>query len=283
MQRITQPTQLETIESNKFIGELPKMKNSAITFSGENNILFCGKDVVLSDCNINFNGNNSVIYLCSSRHEYKLNVTANHNCAFYAGKDNYFNGILNVVLSEQKHVFIGNEGLFSFGIWLRVADPHLVYSVADKKRRNYSKSIFLGDHIWVGQSAMILKGTKIHSGSIVGALSVVANKKIPSNTSWAGNPSKEIAQGVFWDGACVHGWTDAQTKARSTFNSEKYIYNYQKNQFVDFDKIDSDLSRSDGADKKFSVLKSISDNADKNRFAFSRQEEKSTFKKLFSK
>lgn len=197
MQRITQPTQLETIESNKFIGELPKMKNSAITFSGENNILFCGKDVVLSDCNINFNGNNSVIYLCSSRHEYKLNVTTNHNCAFYAGKDNYFNGILNVVLSEQKHVFIGNEGLFSFGIWLRVADPHLVYSVADKKRRNYSKSIFLGDHIWVGQSAMILKGTKIHSGSIVGALSVVANKKIPSNTSWAGNPSKEIAQGVF--------------------------------------------------------------------------------------
>ena len=130
---------------------------------------------------------------------------------------------------------------------------------------------------------MILKGTKIHSGSIVGALSVVANKKILSNTSWAGNPSKEIAQGVFWDGACVHGWTDAQTKARSTFNSEKYIYNYQKNQFVDFDKIDSDLSRSDGADKKFSVLKSISDNADKNKFAFSRQEEKSTFKKLFSK
>ena len=125
-----------------FFSSTSVLLNSAITFSGENNILFCGKDVVLSDCNINFNGNNSVIYLCSSRHEYKLNVTANHNCAFYAGKDNYFNGILNVVLSEQKHVFIGNEGLFSFGIWLRVADPHLVYSVADKKDVIIQKASF---------------------------------------------------------------------------------------------------------------------------------------------
>ena len=283
MQKITEPTQIESLENNKFIGELPKMRNSTISFFGENNILFCDKDVVLSDCNITFNGSNSVIYLSSSSHAYKLNVTVNHDNVFYVGTNNYFNGVLNAVLSEQKHIFIGNEGLFSFGIWLRVADPHLVYSVADKKRRNFSKSIFLGYHVWIGQSAMILKGSKIHSGSIVGALSVVANKEILSNTSWAGNPSQEITQGIFWDGTCVHGWTDTQTQAHMTFNSDKYVYKYQKNHFIDFAKIDTDLSQANSSDEKYCILKKISDNTNKNRFAYNHPEEKPAIRKLFSK
>lgn len=69
-----------------------------------------------------------------------------------------------------------------------------------------------------------LKGTVIGSGSIIGGAAVVAGKTIPSNTSWAGSPARQIARGVFFDGACVHGWTAEQTAASQTFASDKWIY-----------------------------------------------------------
>ncbi|MBQ8228931.1 MAG: hypothetical protein IJZ88_07960 [Clostridia bacterium] len=197
MLKVTESEQLNNVHDNKVLGKMPVMNNSSITFNGENNILFCEDNVTLVNCNIVFNGNNSVIYLCSSRHAYKLNVTTNHNSSFYVGRNNYFNGVLNAILSEQKHIFIGDDCLFSFGIWLRVADPHLVYDVAEKKRRNLSKSIFLGDHIWIGQSALILKGTHIHSGSIIGALSVVANKKSLPILRGQATPQKSLPKVFF--------------------------------------------------------------------------------------
>lgn len=162
---------------NKFIGSTPVMKNSTMNFKGEDNILYCEDGVTLVNSKLIFNGSGSVIYLRKNYFEYILNVTVNNSCTFYMRKDNYINGTLNVVVSEHTNVFIGNNGLFSFGIWLRTADPHLIYDCKNGKRLNYSKSIYLGDHIWVGQSAMILKGTSVESGSIIGAMSLVSGKK----------------------------------------------------------------------------------------------------------
>lgn len=113
---------------------------------------------------------------------------------------------------------------FSFDVWIRTADPHLVYRVEDSSRINPSRDVVIGDHVWLGQSAMLLKGTVIGSGSIIGGAAVVAGKTIPSNTSWAGSPARQIARGVFFDGACVHGWTAEQTAASQTFASDKWIY-----------------------------------------------------------
>lgn len=90
-----------------------------------------------------FNGNNSVIYLCRNKHLYKLDVVTYNNSAFYVGQNNYFNGKLSAILSEQKHIFIGDDGLFSFGIWMRIADPHLIYHTDSKKRINPTKAFIL--------------------------------------------------------------------------------------------------------------------------------------------
>ncbi len=198
MLKITDPSLLNDLpQNNRFIGTLPTLDNSSIIFNGKNNILYCDEHIHLTNSILTFNGNNSVIYLCRNKHLYKLDVVTYNNSAFYVGQNNYFNGKLSAILSEQKHIFIGDDGLFSFGIWMRIADPHLIYHTDSKKRINPTKSIYLGDHVWIGQSAMILKGTQIHSGSIIGALSVVSGKEIPSNTSWAGNPSRKIAENIF--------------------------------------------------------------------------------------
>ena len=48
--------------------------------------------------------------------------------------------------------------------------------------------VHIGDDVWVGAGAIILKGVTIGAGAIIGAGSVVT-KSIPSNTVAAGNPA----------------------------------------------------------------------------------------------
>ena len=189
MSVITEPDMFNNLDNNnRFIGTLPQMKNSKVIFNGSGNTLICEGGVNLVNSCINFNGDNAVVYLSKSKYNYIISVSTNVENVFYMGKDNYINGILNVILSEGKHCLIGDNCLISFGIWMRNADPHLVYDCASNRRINPTKSIFIGDHVWIGQSAMILKGTKIDSGSIIGAMSLVAGKCINSNESWGGNP-----------------------------------------------------------------------------------------------
>ena len=217
MIKVTQPEMFASLENgNRFMGELPEMVNSSVTFTGKNNVFFCEKRVKLNNTNIKFNADNAIVYLCENNNDYKLSLNVYNGNVFYSGKNNYFNGVMNVILSEQKHLFIGNDCLLSFGIWVRNADPHLIYDVESHNRINPTKSIFIGDHVWVGQSAMILKGTQAESGSIIGAMSVVSNKKIDANSSWAGNPAKKIKDGVFWNRPCVHTWTEKQTAVKFT-------------------------------------------------------------------
>lgn len=111
------------------------------------------------------------------------------------------------------------------------------------KRINPTKSIFIGDHVWIGQSSMILKGTKIGSGSIIGAMSLVSGKEIPSNTSWGGVPARQLETDIFWVGSYVHTWKEKETLASEIYNDNIYIFNKNKSDDISFDEIDIQLSQ----------------------------------------
>lgn len=267
----------EQLGTNQICGVFPQMKNSSIYFNGQNNILFCEEGVQLSDTFLLFNGNHSVIYLGKNKHEYKLGVTVYHHSVFHMGRDNYINGKMNIILSEQKHCFIGDNGLYSGGIWMRNADPHLIYNCTEGKRINPTKSIYIGDHVWIGQSAMILKGTQIDSGSIVGAMSVAAGKKILHNTSWAGNPVRQVASDIFWDGACVHAWSDKQTEDsldygrfvdnyRKGCDKEAFVFHYDAQESIGYDELEQTFSSKITPEEKVAYLKKLHSKVRKNRF-----------------
>ena len=187
-------------------------------------VFSCGEDVTLVGAKLMFGGPNSVVFIGAHNRSLRIEVDVHGGCVFAIGSKTYTNGPLHASVSEGRSLLIGDRGLFSFGVWIRTADPHLVYRIEDMWRINPSRDVIVGDHVWLGQSSLLLKGTTIGSGSIVGAASVVAGKTIPSNTSWAGNPARQIAQGVFFDGASVHEWTPEQTAQSEFFSSKKWIY-----------------------------------------------------------
>ncbi len=222
VETVAEGSLLRDLKDNRFIGELPELINSRISFKGTGNIFFCEKGVVLRDSKLLFNGSDSLICLSGSRHAYKLDVAIYSSSVFAIGEGCYINGVLHAIPSERCNIVIGKGGLLSFGIWMRTADPHLVYDADSKGRINQSKDVMIGDHVWIGQSSIILKGSQIGSGSIVGAGSIVAGKRIPSNTSWGGNPAKMIKENVIWDGRCVHAFSECDSARYETCPDESF-------------------------------------------------------------
>lgn len=277
-------TELEGLNKIMVDAEKASITNSTITFNGNNNIVVVEDGAKILNSRITFNGDNSVLYLSRSRHNYLFDLTLNTQSVVYFGSDNYINGPITAVTSEGHNIVIGNDGLFSYGICIRVADAHVIYSVETKTRLNPSASVFIGDHVWVGQNAMIFKGTNIGSGAILGAGSVAVGKKIESNTSYAGNPARKIKGGVFFEKPCVHRWTQSEIEKNNKCDNNAHIFGDGEIKRIDIEALDSALlNKADSAEKLEIIEKIVASDRTKNRFYLPENKKSSKKKGLFKR
>lgn len=89
------------------------------------------------------------------------------------------------------NITIGNNVAISENVIIRDSDNHNIEGVVN------SAPIVIGDNVWIGMGAMILKGVTIGEGSIIAAGAVVT-KDVAPNTIVAGVPAKEIRKDVTW-------------------------------------------------------------------------------------
>nr|WP_050008085.1 acyltransferase [Butyrivibrio sp. WCE2006] len=272
-------TESNSQDHNSILGDPSKIINSSINFVGRNNILYCEPGVVLENATLNFNGDNSLVYLGKSRGSYKLKVELYNDCVFKIGADSSIHNQMVVILSEQRHCIIGKDNMISWGVMIRDSDPHLLYDTESKRRINLSKSVYIGDHVWIGQNSLILKGTQIDSGSVIGASSVVASRHVTSNTVWAGNPARKIRENILWDRPSVHLWKEEMTDASLSFdnylqyigaekkNADDFVYKYNEDESLDYDEIDKKLNECTSAEKRLGFLIDLESGIKKNRFA----------------
>lgn len=240
--------------------------NSAITFQGKNNILVVEKGAKICNSKIDFRGSNCVCYLSGNHHIYYLDVVLNESCCVFVGSNCYMNGTLHLIASEHQNILIGKDGLFSFGIFVRTADPHLIYDCTTKERVNESRSVLLGDHIWVGQNVLLLKGTTAGSGSVIGGGSVVAGKRVPSNVVVGGNPGTIIRRNIFFSEESVHAWKKKDTRAAKIMDTDQWIYARDENT-RSLKKIDRELKKKRDAREKLAYLEQeFVERQEKNRF-----------------
>ena len=101
----------------------------------------------------------------------------------------------NSVLNCFDYIEIGNGTMISDDVRIQDSDNHGVYENGIAKE--ITKPIIIGDHVWIGKNALILKGVTIGNGAIVAAGSVVV-KDVSAKTLVAGNPAKVIKDNVEW-------------------------------------------------------------------------------------
>ena len=101
------------------------------------------------------------------------------------------NGLL-IIAAES--VEIGDGCLIGGGVQILDFDAH---GVAPGERRTSIgrvAPVVLGKNVWVGNGAIILKGTRIGDDSIVAAGAVVAGGEFPGGVIIAGNPARVAAE-----------------------------------------------------------------------------------------
>ena len=247
-------------------GETPVFKQSRIVSESPDNMIFCERGVTLNNSTITFVGSGNLVYLSSNYHTYNLDLRIYRDSVFFMDENNYMNGNLNILCQEHQNVLIGKEGVFSYGIHFMTADAHLIYDIKNDKRINESKSICIGDHVWLGSFASIFKGTIIGSGSIIGGTATVTGKTVPSNTIWAGNPAKKIKDSVFWQKNCPNLYDVKQTDLSMSSQKKEGIF-CKDDYTLDFNEVDERLINCrDDVKSKLEIITSIRENNRKNRF-----------------
>lgn len=148
-----------------------------IIILGDNNKILIEDGVGLKDLTIYMGGNNNLVHI---KHRTMI-----------AGRT-------ELAVMEGKKIVVGEDSLFSANITFRAGDSHSVLDSETGERINPSKDIIVGNHVWVGNTVIVTKGTTIGCNSVVATGSVLTGKEFPENCAIGGNPAKVIKLGINW-------------------------------------------------------------------------------------
>ena len=104
----------------------------------------------------------------------------------------------NVNISCRGKIKIGHRVAIGPNVVIRDSDDHaIIKNNRDSAKENCASDVIIGDDVWIGTNAIILKGVSIGNGSVVAAGSVVT-KSCPPGSLIAGVPAKVIRSNVVW-------------------------------------------------------------------------------------
>lgn len=153
------------------------LHNSEICFKGHGNTLLIGDNCFLNGLKLIIEGNNNHITI---------------------GNNVFVLDDTRIYVVDGSGVTIGDGCMFSDHIEIRTTDNHSIYDRSTGRRINYEKDIVLGQSVWLGMHTILLKGTQLAEGTIVGAGSLVSGVHDTPNAVIAGNPAKLLRKNVAW-------------------------------------------------------------------------------------
>ena len=174
-------------------------KGLTININGNNNVIKIHKDTKFVSSFIQIGNDNCDITIGKSDL-----LSFNLRCCF--GEGQFFKigngtqiGQASFFLDEKSGVEIGKNCMFSNDVTVWATDGHGIIDLNENKIINSPKEpVVIGNHVWIGFGATILKESKISDNSILGAKSVLAKKINEENVVIAGNPAKIIRRNINW-------------------------------------------------------------------------------------
>jgi len=104
--------------------------------------------------------------------------------------------VSNTRVIAYADIEIGDDCIIGWESQLMSGDGHPVYK--DGQLINAPRPIKIGNHVWIGSRAVILKGVTVGDGAIVAANAVVT-RDVPPGAVVAGNPAKVVQDNITWE------------------------------------------------------------------------------------
>lgn len=135
---------------------------------------------------------------------YQKGLTTGHGCridasnkknTLYIGKDARFGDYVHINAEEK--IVIGDNILTASKVF--ISDTSHGYYKGDCQtspetnpslRVDHTTPVFIGDNVWIGENVVILPGSKIGNGCVIGANTLINGKQFPDNTMIGGIPGK---------------------------------------------------------------------------------------------
>ena len=134
-------------------------------------------------------------------------------CSFSIGKQGHcsvgdFSLLNGALVMAEEEITIGKHCLISWNVGLADSDFHPIdpalrmqdtialsayYPNKPERPRIGTSPIHIGDNVWIGMNAVVLKGVTIGDNSIVAAGAIVT-QNVPPNTIVAGNPARIVKE-----------------------------------------------------------------------------------------
>lgn len=172
------------------------LNHSKIFFYGKNNTIEIEKGCRLYGCRIQVFGDANRVHISSDCVLRNVDVYISSGGILEIGHNTHIGGA-HIACIEGTKVCIGERCLFSDQIVLRTGDSHSILN-EQGERINHALDVIIGNHVWIGQQVIILKGAEIGDETIVGTRALVTGKKFSGNVVLAGSPAKVIKTGVTW-------------------------------------------------------------------------------------
>lgn len=140
-------------------------------------------------------GNRLVIEPGANLRGVKLQLLG-EGCELHIGADTVIGaGCYLSSRGKGTRLIVGRDGMFSRHVKVMTGDGHDI--VQDGRCINPPRSISIGDHVWLADSATILKGVQIGDNAVIGNGSVVT-RDVGGGTVVAGNPAREVKHNINW-------------------------------------------------------------------------------------
>lgn len=121
-------------------------------------------------------------------------VEVTKNACLTVGKG-YLNTGSSIMCTQS--ITLGNGVFVARNVYITDSDHHALLDT-EGNPRNLPAPVRIGDHVWIGYGAVILKGVSIGDGAVIAAGSVVT-RDIPARCLAAGVPARVIRENVIWN------------------------------------------------------------------------------------
>lgn len=169
-----------------------------IKIEGNGNVLRIGERSVLRNMHIVFAGNGNLLEIGARCHLRGSLHLRQNGSKISIGNGTSMVGA-HLFAMEGKALLVGEDCMFSSGIYLRTSDEHPIYDLADNSRINSARDVQVGKHVWLGEGVTVAKGSAIPDGCVVGAQSYVSKRLARPNSVYAGSPARLVREGIRWD------------------------------------------------------------------------------------